>query len=556
MSAGKTSRERLPTNHATGQLIEDTSGQPRVTPRNSDGDVAIAALSAMETPVRVLNQLANIPKPTTPLRRASSAGPVSIHRSGRRTTAGLARTPRIGNKINGSARRAVAVTPHGRAARRELELRRGLTPGKDRRRSGLQQRETPRDILRQLSRVLAPKTLPTVPTPQGQSNDGPKRIVEEDDDDGTALPRPRFSLPGFDENDDDEDDSLLLPPHSAGLEDENLTVQSVEMARRAVSELPPGRLSRGSFGSTRMSDVFADVNDMGLGGDGYESSYLAERTFGDLDFSAREDALEIEDTDTIRGLEGGRSALALSRESDMNLEMLPRDDTETTFLFNVPPRDDSEEPQPEATIGDLVEDESELLEEPVDESLMGEIPDKEDESEQMDGVEVNDLEESRLQASDIDHSIVNTTIQDAETIGLIAKVARKKKVKVSKHGIQYPSLPTSVVKKLATTFARTSGNSKAKIGKETLDAIMQASDWFFEQLSDDLGAFATHAGRKTIDESDVVTLMARQRQTNATTTPFSLAQRYLPRELLQELRMTPPPKLKGGRQLDRDEQDE
>lgn len=32
----------------------------------------------------------------------------------------------------------------------------------------------------------------------------------------------------------------------------------------------------------------------------------------------------------------------------------------------------------------------------------------------------------------------------------------------------------------------------------------------------------------------------RQRQTNAQTTPFALAQRYLPRELLQELRMTPP----------------
>lgn len=51
--------------------------------------------------------------------------------------------------------------------------------------------------------------------------------------------------------------------------------------------------------------------------------------------------------------------------------------------------------------------------------------------------------------------------------------------------------------------------------------------------------------------------MYRQRQTNATTTPFSLAQKYLPRELLQELRMVPPSKLKKGRQLDRvDEEQE
>jgi hypothetical protein len=49
----------------------------------------------------------------------------------------------------------------------------------------------------------------------------------------------------------------------------------------------------------------------------------------------------------------------------------------------------------------------------------------------------------------------------------------------------------------------------------------------------------------------------RQRQINATTTPFSLAQKLLPRELLQDLRMIPPAKIKRGRQLERvDEVDE
>lgn len=36
--------------------------------------------------------------------------------------------------------------------------------------------------------------------------------------------------------------------------------------------------------------------------------------------------------------------------------------------------------------------------------------------------------------------------------------------------------------------------------------------------------------------------ISRQRQLNANTTPFSLAQRYLPRELIQDIRMAPPPK--------------
>ena len=103
-----------------------------------------------------------------------------------------------------------------------------------------------------------------------------------------------------------------------------------------------------------------------------------------------------------------------------------------------------------------------------------------------------------------------TILHDLDTsVVRVPKPAKKRKVKISKHGIQYPSLPAGVVKKLATTYARTGGNSKAKISKDTLDAVMQASDWFFEQVSDDLGAYAKHAGRKTIEESDIITLMKR-----------------------------------------------
>lgn len=72
-----------------------------------------------------------------------------------------------------------------------------------------------------------------------------------------------------------------------------------------------------------------------------------------------------------------------------------------------------------------------------------------------------------------------------------------------------PSLSAGVVKKLASSFARFSGSTKSKINKETLGAIMQASDWFFEQIGNDLGAYADHAGRKTIDETDVTILMKR-----------------------------------------------
>lgn len=89
-----------------------------------------------------------------------------------------------------------------------------------------------------------------------------------------------------------------------------------------------------------------------------------------------------------------------------------------------------------------------------------------------------------------------------------SKRTRKQK-KLSRHGIPVPLLPTGVVKRLATRFARTGAGSKAKINKETLAAIEQASEWFFEQASEDLAAYSRHAGRKTIDESDVVALMRR-----------------------------------------------
>jgi histone H3/H4 len=84
----------------------------------------------------------------------------------------------------------------------------------------------------------------------------------------------------------------------------------------------------------------------------------------------------------------------------------------------------------------------------------------------------------------------------------------RKEVKVSRYGIEYPSLPPTVIKRLASTFARSYGGT-GRLDKETLTAISQTSDWFFEQISEDLASYADHAGRKTIEESDVVTLMKR-----------------------------------------------
>ena len=197
-------------------------------------------------------------------------------------------------------------------------------------------------------------------------------------------------------------------------------------------------------------------------------------------------------TTTLRDAALGQGRLSLAG-SDIRPRVLA-DDTEDTFVFTIPPRDVPD-----------IQRSDDAVESPLRDS--GENND----FGEMDTI-VDDNAEDVWDAmqEDVDVSMAESTVQGADiTLANKQKAARKKRVKVSKHGIQYPSLPAGVVKKLATMYARTSGNSKTKISKDTLDAILQASDWFFEQVSDDLGAYAEHAGRKTIEESDVITLMGR-----------------------------------------------
>lgn len=106
------------------------------------------------SPERIMNATptARI-EPSTPFRRALSAGPTP---GSRRTptfrTPGTGRTPRGGPATRPiSSRRNAPTTPHAIRALRE-RANAARTPGQNRRRSGRVQRETPRDILRDLSR--------------------------------------------------------------------------------------------------------------------------------------------------------------------------------------------------------------------------------------------------------------------------------------------------------------------------------------------------------------------------------------------------------------------
>ncbi|KAI9674997.1 MAG: hypothetical protein M1817_001403 [Caeruleum heppii] len=478
----------------------------RVTPRNSAVDEAVTT-AAEETPFGDLRQLAGMmQKPTTPIRQSNNAGPTPQRRSVRRTP--------------GSALpRAIRALQQRRAA--------ALTPGNTRRRSGKVQRDTPRDTLRALSRVLAPASLPVEPSPLPElASRGP--AVEDDDLDADAdLPAPRLSMPI---DDDDEDDSFQMPPPRLSVPlDDDLTQRSVEQPRRAITQ---SRLSRGSPGDIRTSDRFADLEELareGFADDGRDEDTIRPDLDDYEDLDVGGDGMEFEEGLTARDLLEQESG----RQSDIRAAILEGDD-ENSFVFTMPPpRHITSSPDPPARIEPSPNPPRRIASSP-------EAP--RDSASPSPGLE--DVEE----------------VEPSSPVDRRAPSAPKeKKVQLSQYGIPVPPLPSGLVKKMAATFARTAGGGKSKIGKDTLAAVMQATDWFFEQLSDDLAAFSKHAGRKTIDESDMITLMKRQRQINTNTTPFSLAQRHLPRELLQDIRMAPPSKVRkrsNRRQLDTVEEED
>ncbi|GJN67417.1 histone-fold domain-containing protein [Purpureocillium lilacinum] len=408
----------------------------------------------------------------TPARRAISAEPPSSRRSvhtplDRSATRELLASVRRGASASGGRRNNNAPTPHATAARRALHQRRTamFTPGKNRRRSLREQRETPMGILRNLSKVLAPTSQPVVSSsPRGK----PSSIapIPEESDDELPIDQPRLSLPL------DDDDSDLQPPRSSGLED--ITMGSVEKPRRAYSEQPGSRLSRGSYGSVRSSDIFNNdpTADLGRPSDffpGFLEDLEGRPEAADLTY----DRIDVD----------APWPATLEQESDFGLELPPGLDDQTTFLMQDPPSESDDEAPGDYLVADA--------------SVQQEYDDPSGAPHEQDYFEVSQAGDPTAEISQIVEEKVSRS------------ASRKPQKRISRHGIEYPSLPPSFVKRVAQTALQSSGLRNPRISADTLTALTQASEWYFEQLGDDLGAYARHAKRKTIEESDVATLMGR-----------------------------------------------
>lgn len=380
------------------------------------------------------------------------------------------------------------------------------------------QRETPRDILRALSKTLAPKSKtisstssssspgddPTVSGARVRSRVGGRRsrkgqvVIPEnpdDSDDEFPIDRPRFSLP-IDE-DADSDGDLPRPPRSSGLEDleDNYTMQSIEMPRRATIGLSHGRHSmRMSMGDLQ-SDDGRDA--------GFDSAFFprvdwdeetGERAGGD-------DEATLERVDD----EGGRRDTTLGgRISDFGAIDFTLDAGDQSTVMMAPQVESSPGREGFSPENEPFGFDDESLP-PKEDMDLDNVPldfGGGDENKPQDDDEGGGGGDGDIELGDITtESAIARQIPKGARQGRVMKPGKK----ISRHGIEYPSLPSNVVKRLAQRFA-----GKTKISPDTLNAIMQASDWFFEQLGDDLRAYANHAkGRTTINESDMLTLMRR-----------------------------------------------
>lgn len=225
----------------------------------------------------------------------------------------------------------------------------------------------------------------------------------------------------------------------------------------------------------------------------------------------------------------------LGRGSDFNLQVPPEAEDQTTFMLSSPAidavrtspieersitqavGDDAGEPQDAPATGDVGSDLPPFdYDSDGNEPMFNDLPEYGDNADDSDPPMFDDPVEgvpdditiataTAPQPSAAEKARAAIVLQDARA----QLQLRKKRKRVSQHGIEYPPLPSTFVKKVAQTALQSSGLSNTRISADTLVALTQASEWFFEQLGDDLGAYANHAKRKTIEDSDVATLMRR-----------------------------------------------
>ena len=387
-------------------------------------------------------------------------------------------------------RQSIGATPHKKAADKVKELRRRAmlnTPGRQRRLSGRIERNDPMENLRRLARNLAPKSQP-IPSSSPTEASAPAQIDErndDDDDDDLLLESPRIRVP----LDSDSDEDYGAPEESLRdalertrvLEEQDLTMHSVELPRRMAPEMPEDptirrRSSMFEGFKDPESDARPDVS-MGLQ---LDSSPQRRIPFADdsdfrIELPEEEPLLDIEQsTFTIAG--------GLGRQSG------------TQFDLPLPVVDDDLAPSYSDDGGDIG------IPFDVDDYLSGGY---EAAGNPAESVGEEEDEEGDEDAVEVEAAAAAGQGKRRESMTIKPQQARRKG---QRHAL---AIPDKHIKAIAGRFFSQRNGKKPRFSKETLDRLGLQSDWFFERLGKTLEAYAKHAGRKTIQDRDMHLVMKR-----------------------------------------------
>lgn len=418
--------------------------------------------------------------------------------------------------------------------------------------------DSARGILRRLAKLTAPTSKRVVATPlvgrtrAGWNEDDDKenaRSGVDGDDDGVRIKRPRLTLdvedsleeededalPPFpDVGDEEEDSELPVAPTPSILPDDGdeygngdptITFKSIDFARqsrrslqgddearrasrlsfpaslplvdpddseddptilseygrRAISEDPTGRLSRYSFGSIRMDDFGSELE-------------------------IRRESDQHKGKAKAMGLMDDYVGIGVDDQDDMPLNY----GEETERLQNL---------QRSPTL--LQADESTVNIPALDESFQLEIPDQEAVAlhTRPDAPIRLSLEDSAVEAQEAvmeegGPDVVGSPQEDQpadEMAPVRTSAPHRKRLKETRHGTLVPSLPSSLIKRVAIEAQARLGNRRPQLGRDHMKALEQATEWFFEQVGEDLEAYSDHARRKKrVDRSDALMLLRRQ----------------------------------------------
>ena len=420
--------------------------------------------------------------------------------------------------------------------------------------------DSARGILRRLAKITAPATRRVTRTPivvTGKENERPQ---DEEDEDEPLSKRPRMTFdikesveesfeeeaPAYEEEEDSELPTAptpsVLPEDEDEAEEATNTFKAVdfprqpvasekidkrksrvsmlqdegedddqtmltERGRRAISEEATGHMSRYSFGSIRMSDFGTELEVRRESYPNSKSRISEAKSLYEGEPAAGPGILLGDDTQNLR------QARQSPGEASDEVEdfFMPAIDDEDTFQLDLPDDEGGASPNHAKQI-----------------VTRPELAPNGDDSDDVEEVE------NAAMAADGSFLTANRPLTEIESSATRAiNTRRRKRMKMTKHGTMIPSLPASLVKHIATETQVRRGRRRPKLGNDHMAALEQATEWFFEQVGEDLAAYAEHGRRrKRIDNADVLMLMQRQRLLKQDGELQRLAKDWLPKEVL------------------------